>query len=131
MAENLWPNFIVGEPIITPASIMKEQADLFNEKMQGKLLCFINSAAVFLDSSKVETKMFVSAPNFGNYSMRLLTVRYPLINSFPCSITNEITSTQNDEISNVADFKAVLMKELAQPEVMKVIQVLYSQVTTA
>lgn len=130
MAENLWPDFNIGDPIITPATIMKEQAQLFDEKMKGKLHCFVASDPSFSDSSIVNTKMYISAQKLGNYTMRLLSVQYSLTGVFPCALTNEVTSSKEEKIASIEEFRQILTKELAKPEVVRVIQVLYSQVVS-
>lgn len=128
MVENLWPNFQLGEPIITPATIMKEQARIFDEQMKGKLQCVVSTDPYYLDNSKLNTSMSILVLELGGYVMRLLTVQYPFANSFPCTIINEVTSSKEEQITNVDDFKAILTHELAKPEVVKVIQTLYAQV---
>lgn len=126
MVENLWPDFQIGEPIVTPATIMKEQAKIFDKQMKDKLRCIVSTEPYFLDKSKVNTYMNIVVLELGGYVMRLLTVQYPFANSFPCTIINEVTSSKEEQITNVDDFKAILTHELAKPEVVKVIQTLYA-----
>ncbi|MBQ0142677.1 MAG: hypothetical protein KBT06_07760 [Prevotellaceae bacterium] len=128
MEKNLWPDFQLGEPVVTPATIMKEQAKVFDEQMKGKLQCFVGTSPSPMESSKVKTQMSIYVAELGGYMMRLFSVQYSLTNIFPCTTFNEVTSSTEENITNLEDFKSVLNRELSKPEVVKLIQILYAQV---
>lgn len=73
--EDLWGDLPEVESLRTPLVILKEQAELLQEKTEGLLVGQIKSAQ---DVTRFVYDFFIIAPTLNNYAYHLLTVMHDL-----------------------------------------------------
>lgn len=74
---DLWPDTIKVEKIITPATILRQQASLLGKKTKNILKGEVYDQRLGSDpKSGFRYTFFIVAPALSNYQSRILTIRY-------------------------------------------------------
>jgi hypothetical protein len=121
--ENLWGDLPVGDArMMTPMTVLKEQANLLDERTNGVLLCRVY---VLAKSPNIELDMDVIAPALDSYRYTLLRVSHPVL-LYPLEMT-DLTREKQFLCANEQEFRRDLRQILSSPEVHKVISALLSQ----
>ncbi|MGG0667444.1 hypothetical protein ABE073_02840 [Lederbergia citrisecunda] len=119
-----------------PQGILKEQADLFDNKTDGKLYIRIatrNLTRKAGDMFGLATNFDIIAPFLDNYSYTLFTMYSMPEKDYPVAISTNsedfdpIFSTFEHECDNEASFLKVLKEILGNQETSNIIKNLYSK----
>ncbi|MGR3765260.1 hypothetical protein [Rossellomorea sp. NS-SX7] len=119
-----------------PQGILKEQADLFEKKTDGKLLLRTSTRNLTIKADErygLATNFEIVAPYLDGYSYTLFTMYSMPETDYPIAIT--LNSTKFDDVfidfdyecSNEATFLNDLGKILGSEETTKVVKNLYSK----
>lgn len=140
MAEqDLWGE-ITLKKIETPKDILIEQANAFNNKFEGKLMCELKEGYQELDpwdslvtsptekEQKFLLKFYLSAPSLNKYKLLMLKVSYFATKIYPCELENNMAEVSTlDKCKNSDEFKENLKKILNSENVTDAISNLYVQ----
>lgn len=114
--ESLWPKL---DEVVrnVPFSIVKEQAELFNQQMQGVLNCtvekheYIKKNILVTRSYDYEADMYITSPALPEYRLSLLEVYFSIAKAYPCEVCDCLNdSLLNETANNSEDFKKILKK---------------------
>jgi hypothetical protein len=73
MAQNLWPSDIAESNLITPVTILKEQATALGDLTKQIVIAEVRSSST---GSSFTHRFVLTAPAIGNYNFELLQVQY-------------------------------------------------------
>ena len=123
MSENLWGDLPAPEGgMITPATILNEQAAVLGERTNNVLFCRVY---VVGKSTSIELDMDIVATALDGYRYTLLKVSHPVL-LYPLTMF-DLTRERKFECANEDEFRQDLKDILSSPEVHKVISALLSQ----
>lgn len=139
MEESLW-NFGETINIILPKSILKQQENFFNSKMQQhSLFCEVKESFdmnfnPWLPESAIEENdktmvltLEINAPSLNNYAIEILKVKYKISSIYPCELCN-ILDSNTLQCSNSEQLILGVKSILSSAEVGKLIGILLAQV---
>lgn len=120
--EDLWGDLPFELDLRTPLSILREQADLLNDKAQHVIEADLDIRA---GSRRIEFDFDLKAPALGNYIFTAFTVRHP-ITIYPVQISSHINETEytcNNEDELIGNIREILTSN----EMRRIIASLVSQ----
>lgn len=120
---DLWPDFKNIPKVISPRSIMAEQAKFLSEKTKNLLTANIISGNSSANPGKIYNQFSIIAPLLKNYNYLLFTL-YHEVFLYPCEIKFE------GQVTSIADeekLKSALQQIFNSPSTKKVITSLLSQ----
>jgi hypothetical protein len=90
MSVDLWDFESTPIPELrTPAAILKEQAEIFNQKMQAKGLFAEVQQRSPKDAAKLGFALDVVVPALADYRLRVVGVSFPIAESYPLRVTSD------------------------------------------
>jgi hypothetical protein len=126
MADDLWPENIAESTLVTPISIMKEQAALLGEKtkqlVKGEVTSQSPSSIGGLATPFVH-RFYIVAPTL-NYRYELFSISHG-INFYPLSLSYANTS---HSMRSEAEFKENLKTLLSSQHTLNVVHSILAQV---
>lgn len=139
--EDLWGSQISAEPLATPVSILREQANLLGTKTDNLL-----RAEVVTSSDHVgnfEHSFYIVVPLLDNYRYRLFSIShgiqlYPVVfYGFPETLNSELHPAHSFipippikfDVSNEVEFKQYLKEILSAKETLKIVKSLIGQIS--
>lgn len=134
MKVDLWPSDIEVSDLVSPASILREQATLLGMKTKNLVTGKVELAS---DSAEKKFKyvFYLVAPALKNYRYRLLSIEYP-VDLYPVTIRFEskrpkVEDNLDEESSHLSakdydDFIAKLGKVFSDERTKRVIRALIS-----
>lgn len=119
--EDLWPVNIAESKLVTPVSILREQAELLGEKTKQLVRGEVDTQAV---GSMLVHRFNVVAPTL-NYRYELFTVQHT-VKFYPLTVK----SAQVEQVANEEEFKARLKTLFADQHTINVVHSILAQVRT-
>ncbi|HGJ66429.1 TPA: hypothetical protein ENS27_13785 [bacterium] len=138
-AIDLWPDKIaIDEKIITPVTILRQQASLLSDKTQNVLEGEVEDVKNTSEPYDFHYAFYIIAPNLNNYRYRLLDIfynispLYPLRVELETDIYKEISPKFKSQKRTIGatsekDFLDLLKEIFNSKKVLRVISVLLSQ----
>lgn len=134
--ESLWPKLqTISEDV--PVQILKAQAEIFNDSMDGQLECEVHSSDIARKGTFVSgidtdftTKLVVTSPSLSNYSLVLVQVNNVVSRAYPCDVINCVKDENAFfamKANNAEEFKQILASILQSDEVITTLQNLIAQ----
>lgn len=148
MEDSLWPQVLFAEePPIAPVQIMRQQADLLSKGLGWEIVGKVNSRLVDTDGwrsreqeQSVENMFQIVVPGLGDYTIVLFEASHSPTRLYPVFVTcghlenhgpdDPEFQTNSGKASNPEQFKEILRRLFARPEVLGVIQTLRAQVSS-
>ena len=126
MTEDLWPDNIADSNMVTPVSILKEQAALLGEKTRQLVKGEVVTQARASDNSMqvpFTHRFFLAAPTI-SYRYELFYVTHG-VNFYPLNVAygHQAMQCRDEE-----DFKAKLKTILSSPQTINVVHAILAQV---
>lgn len=120
--EDLWGNLPDVETLRTPLVILKEQAELLQEKTDGLLVGQINQHQ---KGTKFQYSLSIVAPTLNNYTYHLLTVTHD-IGFYPLRLINNQNKPQ--QCPDEEEFKEGLRTIFTTQDIQNVISKLLTHI---
>ena len=117
---DLWPENIADSNLVTPITILKEQAALLGEKTRQLVK---GEVATQTTGNLFIHRFYIAAPTL-NYKFELFNVSH-LVNFYPLTLTYLNTVSQ---IKSEAEFKEKLKEILSAPHTLNVVHSILAQV---
>ena len=117
---DFWPANIADSNLVTPITILKEQAALLGEKTRQ----LVKGEVVTQTTGNLFVHYFYIAAPTLNYKFELFNVSH-LVNFYPLTLTYLNTVSQ---IKSEAEFKEKLKEILAAPHTLNVVHSILAQV---
>lgn len=127
--ENLWPDFDEMPKVLTPGTILKEQAQALGGKFQNKIT---GNIVRHRGGESFEYTFRLECPPLG-YAYRLFKATYELTSLYPVTvivagdIAEELCNTKEEsviEAANEEEFKVVLSRIFSSKKTKHLIQAL-------
>lgn len=119
---DLWPDDIKVDDMVTPLSILKEQASLLGQKTQNLVEAEVQTTPLGADFSH---SFFLVAPALDNYRYKIFWVRHP-IDMYPVKIIDENGAIRYEARSQ-DEFIGRLKEVLTSEKTKSVIKALIAQ----
>ncbi len=119
---DLWPDDIKVDEMVTPLSILKEQASLLGQKTQNLVEAEVQTKPLGADFSH---SFFLVAPPLDNYRYKLFEIHHP-IDMYPVKIVDENGGIRYEPRSQ-DEFIAKLREVLTSEKTKSVIRALIAQ----
>ena len=119
MSEDLWPANIAESNLVTPVTIIKEQASLLGEKTKQLVHGEVETTS---SGSLLIHHFSIVAPTM-NYRYELFSVQHN-VSFYPLVVKFVDTTTQ---VLNESDFKAKLKQIFAHPHTLNVVHSILAQ----
>ena len=136
LMESLWPKLNqISQDV--PVLILKEQATIFNQEMNGVLRCEVTSSDIPPKNVHIPgidkdftSKLIVTSPQLMGYSLVLVQVNNFISKAYPCEVINCLKDSPvlgSSMAHNADEFKQKLGKILKSEEVITALQNLIAQ----
>jgi hypothetical protein len=124
--EDYWPEHLAEVPVITPATVLKEQAALLGQKTKNLIVGRVESRP---DEDKLRHVLYLMVPTLSNYRYFLLSITNDL-SIYPIKI-NDATNSTTISAEDLEDFRAKLKEILSSDRVKRIIETLLSYASTS
>jgi hypothetical protein len=119
--EDYWPTHLGESPVITPVTVLKEQAALLGQKTKNLVMGKVESRP---DEGKLRHVLYLIVPTLSNYRYYLLSIAQDL-SIYPLKI-NDATSSSSIYAQDLEDFRVKLKEILSSDRVKRIIETLLS-----
>jgi len=124
--KNLWGNLDLDVPLRTPATVLKEQANMLSSITNGVLS---GDVRVSQTSKAFLTEMYIVAPAINNYEINILDIESDsLVGLYPVIVRPQLgESDQGIECQNEEELTTVLEGILGSKRIKQAIRSLVAQ----
>ncbi len=119
--EDYWPTLLGETTVITPVTVLKEQAALLGRKTQNLIVGRVESRP---EEGKFRHILYLMIPTLSNYRYFLLSITHDL-STYPLKI-NDATSSTAISADDLEDFRTKLKEILSSDRVKRIIETLLS-----
>ena len=123
-SRDLWPEDIGVTSIVTPATILREQAALLAEKTKGLVQAEVKSSG---SGESLAHDFILRVPALGNYRYVLFSAHHPM-QQYPVTIDFHARASQELRAPDEGAFVHTLKEILASDDTRNVIQSLMGQI---
>lgn len=124
-AKNLWGELPQEVTIRTPYSIFKEQASALTDTSKGVLVGEATKDSI--SKNTIRARLTITAPAFNNYNLSVASSDYPLLETYPCNLTDHVVGKSYSSIESEQLLERVLAEVLTSEALRKILRSLISQ----
>lgn len=128
-AKNFWGQLPEVREIVSPASILNEQASMLTEHTKGVVVGSVRSVQPRKPGNVVAAELIAYVPALNKYSLRIIHVEHAIL-SYPCNcMSNYIEPVRGFvEVADQSEFESILKAVLTNEKLLEFISNLISQV---